>query len=144
MMAADSLHVVVHLIVPSCMSFRLLLPCRRVCSASASAPHFALPSHVQASCLERARPAAFIASVRAFAGGAGCSRSSAAGTPVPGATAEGKGGRQDKRTRHRAASKACLHVGVARHGAASPPCRVRREGRANAGMPACFARQDTP
>ncbi|MBX4420964.1 hypothetical protein K4H00_23445, partial [Mycobacterium tuberculosis] len=67
-MAADSLHVVVHLIVPSCMSFRLLLPCRRVCSASASAPHFALPSHVQASCLERARPAAFIASVRAFAG----------------------------------------------------------------------------
>lgn len=64
MMAADSLHVVVHLIVPSCMSFRLLLPCRRVCSASASAPHFALPSHVQASCLERARPAA----IGAFAG----------------------------------------------------------------------------
>lgn len=64
MMAADSLHVVVHLIVPSCMSFRLLLPCRRVCSASASAPHFALPSHVQASCLERARPVA----IGAFAG----------------------------------------------------------------------------
>lgn len=68
MMAADSLHVAVHLIVPSCMSFRLLLPCRRACSASASAPHFALspaqPSNVQASCLERARPVA----IAAFAG----------------------------------------------------------------------------
>ena len=37
MMAADSLHVSVHLIVLSGVSFRLLLPCRRACSASASA-----------------------------------------------------------------------------------------------------------
>ena len=57
MMAADSQHVAVPLIVPSGKSFRLLQPCRRACSASASALHFALPpaqpSHVQASCLER-------------------------------------------------------------------------------------------
>ncbi|HHN1653550.1 TPA: hypothetical protein ACRL2J_003725, partial [Pseudomonas aeruginosa] len=69
MMAADSLHVAVHLIVPSGMSFRWLPPCRRACSAGASAPrlaqHPAQPSNVQASCLERARPAA----IGAFAGG---------------------------------------------------------------------------
>ena len=69
MMAADSLHVLVHLIVPSGVSFRWSPPCRRTCSACASAPHFAQhpapPSHVQASCLERARPVA----VATFAGG---------------------------------------------------------------------------
>ncbi|OPD86429.1 hypothetical protein AO955_32005 [Pseudomonas aeruginosa] len=68
MMAADSLHVAVHLVVPSGVSFCCPSPCCRACSASASAPHFALspaqPSHVQASCLERARPTA----VPAFAG----------------------------------------------------------------------------
>ena len=67
MMDVDSLHVPVHLIVPSGMSFRWSSRCRRVCSACAFAPHFAQhpapPSHVQASCLERARP------VDAFAGG---------------------------------------------------------------------------
>ena len=46
--------------------------------------------------------------------------------------------------RHRAASKASLHMGVARHAAASPPCRLWREARADAGMSACFARPDTP
>ncbi|MCO3566924.1 hypothetical protein F9C43_11810 [Pseudomonas aeruginosa] len=69
MMAADSLHVAVLLTVPSGMSFSLLLPCRRACSVGASAPrlaqHPAQPSNVQASCLERARPAA----IGAFAGG---------------------------------------------------------------------------
>ncbi|KAB0542158.1 hypothetical protein F7P85_15140 [Kerstersia gyiorum] len=64
MMAADSLHVAVHLLVPSGVSIQWLSGCCRACSASASALHFALPSHVQASCLERARPAA----VAAFAG----------------------------------------------------------------------------
>ncbi|MED5057550.1 hypothetical protein ACV4W6_10335 [Pseudomonas aeruginosa] len=68
MMAADSLHVAVHLIVPSDVSIQWLSVCRRACSASASALHFALPSHVQASCLERARPAALIVPVYAFAG----------------------------------------------------------------------------
>jgi hypothetical protein len=65
MIAADSLRF----IVPSGLSFRWLPLCRRACSASASAPHFAQhpmpPSHVQASCLERARPVA----VAAFGGG---------------------------------------------------------------------------
>ncbi|EML6084061.1 hypothetical protein RN575_001506 [Pseudomonas aeruginosa] len=68
MMAADSQHVAVPLIVPSGKSFRLLPPCRRACSASASAPRFAQhpaqPSNVQASYLERAQPAA----IGAFAG----------------------------------------------------------------------------
>ncbi|MER0957319.1 hypothetical protein AAA567_14285 [Pseudomonas aeruginosa] len=64
MMAADSLHVAVHPIVPSGVAIPWLSACRRACSASASALHFALPSHVQASCLERARPAA----IAAFAG----------------------------------------------------------------------------
>ncbi len=73
MMAADSLHVATHPIVPSGVSFRLLLPCRRACSANDdfaySAPYFAQhlvqPSNVQASCLEHARPVA----VDAFASG---------------------------------------------------------------------------
>ncbi|MCL6379401.1 hypothetical protein EXT57_18825 [Pectobacterium brasiliense] len=65
MMAADSLHVAVHLLVPSGVSIPWLSGCCRACSASASALHFALLSHVQASCLECARPAA----IGAFAGG---------------------------------------------------------------------------
>ncbi|WP_144160846.1 hypothetical protein [Paraburkholderia sp. BCC1885] len=69
MMAVDSLHVPVHLIVPSGMSFRWSSQRRRACSACAFAPHFAQhpapPFHVQALCLERARPMA----VAAFAGG---------------------------------------------------------------------------
>jgi len=73
MMAVDSLHAAVHLIVPSGMLFRLLLPCRRTCSAGAFAPHFALspaqPSNVQASCLECAQPAAIAVSLCVFAGG---------------------------------------------------------------------------
>lgn len=68
MIAADFLHANVHGLVLSGVSFRLLSPCRRACSAGAFTPHFALPpaqpSNVQASCLERGRPAA----VAAFAG----------------------------------------------------------------------------
>ncbi|HBP5135630.1 TPA: hypothetical protein L5668_002389 [Pseudomonas aeruginosa] len=94
MMAADSLHVAVPLIVPSGMSFRLLPPCRRACSAGAFAPHFALPSaqpsNVQASCLERARPAA----VPAFAGALAARAAAPRGRRCPerqrGAKAEGK------------------------------------------------------
>ncbi|MBV2160518.1 MAG: hypothetical protein KUL89_18855 [Achromobacter denitrificans] len=70
MIAADSLRI----IVLSGVSFRLLLPCRRACSASASAPHFALlpaqPSHVQASCLEHGWPAAIAVFAGALAAGA--------------------------------------------------------------------------
>lgn len=76
MTAVDSLYVAVHLIVQSSMSFCGLSPCRRSCSVGADpaypAPYFALPSaqpsNVQASCLERARPSALTALVRAFAG----------------------------------------------------------------------------
>lgn len=119
MMAADSLHVAVHPIVPSGMPFRLLPPCRRACSASASALHFALPSHVQASCLERAWPVA----VAAFAGVLAARAAAPPGRRCPerqrGAKAEGKtkgrgtgphrkpvctwGERSTERLRHRAA-----------------------------------------
>ncbi|OWJ50925.1 hypothetical protein CDC18_07795 [Pseudomonas aeruginosa] len=94
MMAADSLHVAVPLIVPSGMPFRLLPPCRRACSAGASAPRFAQhpaqPSHVQASCLKCARPAA----IGAFAGGLAASSAAPPGRRRPErqrrAKAEGK------------------------------------------------------
>ena len=74
MMAANSLRI----IVLSGVSFRLLSPCRRACSASADpayrAPHFALPSaqpsNVQASCLEHGRPAAIAVLAGALAAGA--------------------------------------------------------------------------
>lgn len=94
MMAADSLHVAVHLIVPSGVSSCCSSPCRRACSAGASASHFALypaqPSSVQASCLERAWPAA----IGAFAGGLAASSAAPPGRRRPerqrGAKAEGK------------------------------------------------------
>ncbi|ORE61642.1 hypothetical protein B1H17_02820 [Pseudomonas aeruginosa] len=54
--------------VLSGMSFYCSSPCRCACSAGANpahwAPHVAQPSNVQASCLERGRPAA----IAAFAG----------------------------------------------------------------------------
>ncbi|MFU7416667.1 hypothetical protein [Ectopseudomonas oleovorans] len=89
-MAAESLRF----IVPSGVSFRWPLPCRRACRASASAPCFALrlaqPSHLQTSCLERARPAA----VGAFAGALAARAAEPPGRRCPerqrGAKAEGK------------------------------------------------------
>lgn len=94
MMAVDSLHVAVPLIVPSGMSFRLPPPCRRACSAGAFAPRFAQhpaqPSSVQASCLERAWPAA----IGAFASGLAASSTALPGRRRPErerrAKAEGK------------------------------------------------------
>jgi hypothetical protein len=94
MMAADSLHVAVHLVVPSGVPIPWLSACRRACSASADpsyrAPHFALHSHVQASCLERARPMA----VAAFAGALAARAAAPPGRRCPerqrGAKAEGK------------------------------------------------------
>lgn len=73
MMASDTLHAVEHPIVPSGVLFHWSSQCRCACSAGADpayrAPHFAQQlvwlSHVQASCLERARPMA----VAAFPGG---------------------------------------------------------------------------
>ncbi|KAA5945752.1 hypothetical protein F3I27_01745 [Pantoea sp. Bo_2] len=94
MMVVDSLHLAVPLIVPSGMSLQWLLPCRRACSAGAFAPrlaqHPAQPSSVQASCLERARPAA----IGAFAGGLAASSAAPPGRRRPerqrGVKAEGK------------------------------------------------------
>jgi hypothetical protein len=54
-MIADSLRF----IVLSGVLFCRLSPCRCACCASASAPHVAQPSNVQASCLDHAWPAAF-------------------------------------------------------------------------------------
>ncbi|WIX26157.1 hypothetical protein PUV44_05360 [Xanthomonas arboricola pv. corylina] len=133
MMAADSLHVVAQPIVPSGVSFRLLLPCRRACSASASALHFAQlpaqPSNVQASCLEHARPAA----IGGFTGALAASSTAPPGRRRPererGAKAEGKTkdaapGRVESLSAH----------GVVRHG------RLRRRaawGARPAPMQAC-------
>ncbi|OPD83429.1 hypothetical protein AO943_37275 [Pseudomonas aeruginosa] len=94
MMVADSLHDLVHLIVPSGMAFRWSSPCRRACSACAFAPHFAQhptpSSYVQACCLERARPT----TVEAFAGGLAVGRAAPPGRRGPErqrrAKAEGK------------------------------------------------------
>ena len=98
MMAADSLHVAVPLVVLSGASFCRSSPRRRACSAGAFASHFppfsAQPSNVQASCLERARPAALIALVRAFAGALAARAAAPPGRRGPerqrGAKAEGK------------------------------------------------------
>ena len=94
MMGTDSLRVIVLSGVP----VRWLSTCRCACSAGAFAPHFALPSaqlsNVQASCLERAWPAAFIALVRAFAGALAARAAAPPGRRCPerqrGAKAEGK------------------------------------------------------
>jgi len=98
MMAADSLHISVHVVVPSDASFRRSSPCRFPCIAGADsvyrAPHFMRPpalfSYVQASCLEHARPVA----VAAFAGGLAASSTAPPGRRGPerkrGAKADGK------------------------------------------------------
>ncbi|WP_262278716.1 hypothetical protein [Pseudomonas aeruginosa] len=140
MMAADSLHVAVPLIVPSGMSFRLLPPCRRACSAGAFAPHFALPSaqpsNVQASCLERARPAA----VPAFAGALAARAAAPRGRRCPerqrGAKAEGK---IKGRGTWPLENLVCTwgERGT-RHGAAA--CREGAQCRIGIGEVACFVR----
>lgn len=119
MMAADSLRI----IVLSGVSFRLLLPCRRACNASASAPHFALPpaqpSNVQASCLEHGWPAAIAVFAGALAAGAALPPGRSCRERMLEANAEGKtkgggtcrpakpvctwGWRGTQRLRHRAA-----------------------------------------
>lgn len=98
MMAAESLHISMHLIVPSDVSFHTSSQCRCMCSAGADpayrAPHFAQApassSYVQASCLERARPMAVVA----FAGGLAACSTAPPGRRGPerkrGAKAEGK------------------------------------------------------
>ncbi|NJA89398.1 hypothetical protein HCX48_09210 [Rhodocyclus tenuis] len=98
MMAVDSLHIPVRLIVPSSVSFHWSSPCRCACGAGADpayrAPHFAqapvLPSYVHASCLEHAR----LVVVAVLAGGLAADRAAPPDRRCPerkrGAKAEGK------------------------------------------------------
>ncbi len=136
MMAADSLYVAVHLVVPSGMPIQWLSACRRACSASASALHFALPSHVQASCLERARPMA----VAAFAGALAAHAAAPPGRRCPerqrGAKAEGK---IEGRGTTARAKPVCTWVGGGtRHKVAS--CRQQPQGLAGIGNTVCRMR----
>ena len=140
MMAADSLHVAVPLIVPSGMSFYGSSPCRRACSAGAFAPHFALPSaqpsNVQASCLERARPMA----VAAFAGALAARAAAPPGRRCPerqrGAKAEGKIEGRGTTVR---AKPVCTWVwGSTRNRVAS--CRQQRKCHAGIGNTVCRIR----
>ncbi len=98
MMAGDSLHIAVHLIVPYGMLFHWSSKCCCACNAGADpayrAPHFAQTpapsSYVQASCLEHARSVA----VAAFPGGLAAGSAAPPGRRRPerkrGAKAEGK------------------------------------------------------
>ncbi|RPM01513.1 hypothetical protein IPC1301_02850 [Pseudomonas aeruginosa] len=90
MMAADSLRSG----MPSGMSFSLLLPCRRACSAGAFATrlaqHPAQPSIVEASCLEGAWPAAIGTFARGLAAGAAAPPGRRGPERERGAKAEGK------------------------------------------------------
>lgn len=102
MMAADSLHVTAHLVVPSGVLFYRLPPCRRACSASADPAypvlHFGLPSaqpsYVQASWLENGWPTAIAVFAGVLAAGAAAQpgrRFRTRESGVPGvANAEGK------------------------------------------------------
>ncbi|MCA8013997.1 MULTISPECIES: hypothetical protein [Burkholderiales] len=136
MMAADSLRVAVHLIVPSGVSIQWLSACRRVCSASASAPHFALPSNVQASCLERARPAA----IAAFAGALAASSAALPGRRRPERQRRAKAeGKIEGRGTTARAKPVCTWVGGGtRHKVAS--CRQQPQGLAGIGNTVCRMR----
>ena len=148
MMAADSLHISVHLILPSDVSFHWSSPCRRVCSAGADpayrAPHFAQPpapsSYVQAPCPEHARPVA----VAAFAGGQAAGSAAPPGRRRPerkrGAKAEGKiKGRGTQPLENRVCTWGWRGT---RQGAAA--CRESAQGRIGIGEGACFARWTAP
>ncbi|MFF6666091.1 hypothetical protein ACET4F_31670, partial [Pseudomonas aeruginosa] len=137
---ADSLHFAAPLIVPSGMSFRWLPPCRRACSAGASAPrlaqHPAQPSNVQASCLERARPAA----IGAFAGGRVASSAAPPGRRRPERQRRAKAeGKIKGRGTWPLENLVCTwgERGT-RHGAAA--CREGAQCRIGIGEVACFVR----
>lgn len=136
MMATDSLRF----IVPSRVSPCWLLPCHRACRARAFAPHFAQPpapfSHVQASCLEYARPVA----VAAFAGGLAASSAAPPGRRRPErkrwAKAEGKiKGRGPRPLENPVCTRDWRGT---RQGAAA--CRESAQCRIGIGEDACFAR----
>ena len=151
MMAVDSPHVAVHLIVPSGVSFCCLSPCRRACSAGADpaypARRFALPSaqpsHVKASCLEHGWPAAIAVFAGVLAAGAAAPpgrRCRKREPGVPGAAnAEGK---IKGRGTSLCGKPVCTWGGRGtRQGAAA--CRQSAQCRIGIGESACFARLAT-
>ena len=122
MMAAESLHVVVHLVVPSGVSFWCAAPCRRACSASVSALHFglysALPFHVQTSCLEGAGPVA----LAEFVGGLAASSTAPPGRRAPERKQRAKAeGKTKGCGTCRPAKPVCTWGGEARSGFAAVP-----------------------
>lgn len=140
MMATDSLRF----IVPLGVSFRWPLPCRCAGRARAFAPLFAQhpkpSSHVQASCLERARPVA----VAAFAGGLAASSAAPPGRRRSerkrGAKAEGKiKGRGTQPLENLVCTWGWRGT---RQGAAA--CRESAQCRVGIGEGACFARWTAP
>ncbi len=144
MMAAGSLHISVHFIVPSDVSFHRSSLRRCACSAGPDsvyrAPHFAqapAPSfYVQASCLERARPMAVVA----FAGGLAACSTAPPGRRGPerkrGAKAEGKiKGRGTQPLENTVCTWGWRGT---RLGAAA--CRESAQRRIGIGEGACFAR----
>ncbi|SDS27716.1 hypothetical protein SAMN05216198_1593 [Halopseudomonas litoralis] len=139
MMAANSLHVAVHLIVSSGASSKWLLSCCRACRAGAFTPHFAQPSNVQTSCLDRVQPLA----VDAFAG-----RLAASSTAPPGrrcqerqrgAKAEGKIKGRGTTLREKSV---CTWGRRGTHLIAAP-CRVVSQYLVGIELSACFSRLAT-
>ena len=140
MMAADSLRF----IVPSGVSPCWLLPRHRVCSADASALHLAqptaLPSHVQASCLERARPVA----VAAFADGLAAGSTAPPGRQCPERKREAKAeGKIKGRGTYRPQTPVCTRAwrGTRQVAARCCACAQTRAATASA---ACHARRTAP
>jgi len=117
-MAADALHVAVHLVVPSGVLIRWHSTCRHACSASAHPAAWALLSHVQVSCLEPAGPVALAAFAGALAAHAAAPPGRRGWERMREANAEGKtkGGGTC-----RPAKPVCTWGGEARSGFAAVP-----------------------
>lgn len=134
MMAANSLHVAVQLIVSSDASSKWLLSCCRACRAGAFTPHFAQPSNVQTSCLDRVRPLA----VDAFADGLAASSTAPPGRRCQerqrGAKAEGKIKGRGTSLREKAV---CTWGRCGTHLIAAP-CRVVSQYLVGIELNACF------
>jgi hypothetical protein len=94
MMDANALHVAVHLVVPLGVQIPWLSACRCACNASADpsclALHYAPLTHVQRSCLERARPAGVDTFAGALSAGAAASPGRRCRERQRAAKAEGK------------------------------------------------------
>ena len=146
MMAAESLHDVVPLVVPSDVSFRWS-SCRCACIAGADsvyrAQHFSQPPapyfYVQASCLEHAPPVAVVAFAGALAAGSAAPPGRRWPERKRGAKAEGKiKGRGTQPLRNPVCTWGWRGT---RLGAAS--CRESAQCRIDIGEGACFARSAT-